>query len=161
MAPVKGAKQRSAREKLIQEARDEYGKAVDLNPPNLFYPLTNQLSLDLCLDPGAIKPVDISRIVESAESSADEWAHAAIADAEMIRFLAFGKGTPTQVAEAYVQANRAGSGATPRQIESMRDHVKAMVQLASSEEVRSRAANVCAALDKCAGHPATTASEGG
>jgi tetratricopeptide (TPR) repeat protein len=134
---------RNKRVSYIREARRAYAEACKLDPPDLYYPLSNKVALDMCLDPKRVKTSDLEAIVRNAEARDDKWSYATIADARLIRFLAFGKGTAEDTAAGYIRAmNRADI----RDSDSMRHQVESLVELALGERVKKRAAQVLAHL---------------
>ena len=134
---------RNKRVSYIKEARRAYADACKLHPPDLYYPLSNKVALDLCLDAKGVKTGDLEAIVGSAEARDDKWSYATIADAGLIRFLAFGQGTAEDTAAGYV---RAMTRADIRDSDSMRHQVESLVELALGEPVKKRAAQVLAHL---------------
>ena len=140
---TKGTANRNKRVSYIRKARRAYADACKLDPPDLYYPLSNKVALDLCLDAKGVKIGDLEAIIRSAEVSDDKWSYATIADAELIRFLAFGKGTAEDTAAGYIRAmNRADI----RDSDSMRHQIESLVELALGDPVKKRAAQVLAHL---------------
>ena len=137
--PGRTVKQRKARERYIKEARDEYEKACALVPANLYYPLSQKVALQMSLAPNHVKREDIDMIVQSAEECDDEWTRATIAETHLVRFLAFGEGTPEGIADAYVRAWSAGAGTSRREIDSSLGQLESLLELVSDNEVRKRA----------------------
>jgi tetratricopeptide (TPR) repeat protein len=139
------------RTRLIKRARAHYAKACALNPPDLYYPLSNKVALDLSLNPESVSRADLKAILRSAEASDDEWSRAARADAGLLAFLAFGEGTAEDAAAAYERAFTGGAGATRRERDSMLDHVAALAELAVDPTVKERAESVRKLLPAPAG----------
>ena len=137
--PGKTAKQRKARERYIRLALDEYEIACALKPHNLYYPLSQKVALQMSLSLNDVKSDDIDMIVKSAEECDDEWTRATIAETHLVRYLAFGEGTPEETADAYERAWSAGAGASERELDSSIGQLAALLELVSNREVRKRA----------------------
>jgi tetratricopeptide (TPR) repeat protein len=116
------------RTEYLAKARKEYENACALKPPNLYYPLSNRLALDLSLDPKRVTKEDLDNVIRSAKECADEWSPAALADAGLLGFLAFGEGTAKEVASAYLAAFVEGAGATQRERDSMLQQLKGLTE---------------------------------
>jgi hypothetical protein len=144
--PGRTAKQRKARERYIREALVEYERACALKPHDLYYPLSQKVALQMSLTLNDVKSEDIDMIVKSAEECDDEWSRATIAETHLVRYLAFGEGTPELTADAYERAWSAGAGASQRELESSLGQLKALLELISNREVRKRADAVRLAL---------------
>jgi tetratricopeptide (TPR) repeat protein len=142
VTPTRTVRDRKARERYIRAARKEYAKACKLEPPNLYYPLSQKVALELSLDPEEVKDEDLNRIVVSARECDDEWTKAAIAEVGLLRFLASGEGSPTETAKAYLDALGAGAGASRRERDSIIGQIDTLVELILDNQVKARAQSV-------------------
>ncbi|MFN2189771.1 MAG: CHAT domain-containing protein [Candidatus Promineifilaceae bacterium] len=137
--PGRTATQRKARERYIRLALDEYEKACALKPDNLYYPLSQKVVLQLILRPDNVKREDIDKIVQNAEKCDDEWSRVTVAEIYLVKFLAFGEGTPEKTIDTYLEAWSAGAGPSRREFESSLGQLLALLDLVSDKEVRKRA----------------------
>ena len=126
----------------IQQSRDQYAEACTLNPSNLYYPLSQKVALDLCLEPNSVKSEDLERIEDNAQACADQWSSATIAEASLIRYLAFGKGDAEETAQKYLHAWFKGVGTSQREQDSMLGQIDALVELAQHQEIREKVQEV-------------------
>jgi tetratricopeptide (TPR) repeat protein len=126
---------------------------TDEKAENWFYPASNRAALLLCADPKQIERE--APFLQSITSNAalcrspDSWSRAAVADVALIKWGASTPDAPSRpetVAEAYAQAFDNGSGATPREQQSMIEHVTTIAELAQDADVRVRIDQVKQAL---------------
>jgi tetratricopeptide (TPR) repeat protein len=139
----------------LQQALDAYTKAcnVDPEPPNWFYPASNRAAILLSIDHGKIEAKFLDQVIVSANAfrPADTWSRAAVADVALIRWAAGHEGGPESakvVADSYAAAFVKGSGATPRERQSMIEHVSTVSELVHDPEVRTRLDQVRDALQR-------------
>ncbi len=129
------------RQELYIEALSCYSKAAALDPPDLYYPLSNKISIELTL--GEVPSVeDIDRIEASASRQTDVWARGASADAAVLRFVGLGIGNATDVAQIVKRIWRAGAGTTERQRSSLIDMLEKLASDALATEAKYRASEL-------------------
>ncbi|QUY41586.1 CHAT domain-containing protein [Acaryochloris marina] len=131
---------KDVRKPRIKEARNAYAAACGQKPENLYYPLSQQVALDLCLDPNRDIDKELKEIEKSAKSHDDEWSQAALAEVALLRYLSIheSEASVEDIAKAYYLAWTKGTGRTQREKDSAFDQLDSLIELSSYKDTCQR-----------------------
>ncbi|MEM9218397.1 MAG: CHAT domain-containing protein [Cyanobacteria bacterium P01_F01_bin.150] len=131
--------------KLAQEA---YGKAIALNPKNLYYALENKIGLDILLG-NRVDSQDLESVRQSAKTRTDNWVATTLVNTDFLEFLASKKAgakaveeKARSIAEQYKKVLNQQTSISPQERDSVIHQIRGFAECAKHKSVRNAAKQV-------------------